>query len=177
MTRHWVALPLLLLLGCMASVSQVHERHRRYEESEYAPYTSRGTGDLEGQARAKNRWGDIRYAYEDTVYLFPATPYTDEWWDRTLIGGEYLTDPDPRSLSFMRRRVADREGRFWFENLPAGDYYIVCTIMWDVYGGDRPVQVMNLGKRVHMGPGESLHVTLDPVSAHRALIDPPALGP
>jgi hypothetical protein len=168
-----VALFALVSAGCSTTMSQVHERHRRYDESEYAPYRARGTGDLTGQARAKNRWGDVRYASEDTVYLFPATPYTDEWWERTLVDGEYLTDPDPRSLEFMRRRVTDHQGRFEFGHLPPGDYYLVCTITWDVYGEDHPVQVLNLGKRVRIVAGDPAHVILEPVSTHRALIDPP----
>ena len=175
--RPRIALLLLAVIqvGCMAGATQIHDRHRKYDDAEYAPYRLRGTGDLVGLAQAENRWGDVRVASEDTVYLFPATPYTDEWWQRTLIGGQYLKDPDPRSLEYMRRRVTDENGRFAFGYLPAGDYYVVCTITWDVYGEDRPIQVLNLGKRVHIAPGGNVDVILKPVSKHRVLLDPPRL--
>ena len=124
------------------------------------------------------------YGAEESVYLFPATRYRDESWKRTLIEGNYLTDPDPRSLAFMRTTVADQQGRFRFRSLPAGDYYVVCMITWkgELVGSKprweresttSPLLVANLGRRVRLEPGQSAEVLLETVSRHRALIDPP----
>ena len=164
---------LLIQGGCATAPSQILVRQRVYDPSEYAPYERRGAAELSGTAFAKGREGEVIYAADDSVYLFPATRYTDEWWQQTLVAGRYLTDPDPRSLAFMRTTVADEQGRFRFRSLPAGDYYVVCIITWELEGTGSRLQVANLGKRVHLGPNEREDVLLEPMSRHRTLIDPP----
>lgn len=159
--------------GCMTATPRILARERTFDASEYASYEVRGTAELSGQAIAKTRWGGVIYGAEDSVYLFPATAYTDEWWQRTLVEGKYLADPDPRSLAFMHTTAADEQGRFRFRSLPAGEYYVVCIITWEPEGTDSPLQVVNLGTRVHLRPNETAIVVLEPLSRHRALIDPP----
>ncbi len=163
----------LIPAGCMTATPRILARQGTFDASEYAPYEVRGTAELSGQAIAKARWGGVIYGAEDSVYLFPATRYTGEWWQRTLVEGKYLSDPDPRSLAFMRTTIADEQGRFRFRSLPAGEYYVVCIITWEPDGTGSPLQVVNLGKRVHLGPNETVGVVLEPLSRHRALIDPP----
>lgn len=171
-----LSLPILLLghAGCTASSPDVLTRRQPYRDSDYAPYRGTGTAELSGQALAKDREGGAIYAADDSVYLFPATPYTDEWWERTMIEGRYLTDPDPRSLAFMRIVVADELGRFRFRSLPEGEYFVVCIMTWRAGEEGSPLQVANLGTRVHLARGEAASVALQPISRHRALIDPPA---
>ena len=164
----------LVSAGCMTATPRIHARQRTFEASEYAPYEARGTAEISGLATARARWGDgMLYGAEDTVYLFPATRYTDEWWQRTLVEGEYLTEPDPRSLAFMRTTIADEQGRFRFRSLPAGEYYVVCIIVRDPDWAGSRLQVVNLGRRIHLDPNERADVALKPMSRHRALIDPP----
>jgi hypothetical protein len=167
---------LLDLCGCASSHSVILERQRKYDDAEFAPYRRTGTATLTGQVSFKNRWGDVRFGVEDSVYLFPTTRYTTEWWQRTLLEGKYLPDPDPRSLTCMRTRVTDTKGRFTFTYLPAGEYFVVCTVRWDRYGEDSPTQVVNLGKKVRIGQGEDVDISLLEISSHRALIDPPITG-
>ncbi len=128
---------LLVPVGCMTATSRILARQQTYVATEYAPYLARGTAELSGQAFVKDRGGEVIYGAEDSVYLFPATRYTDEWWQRTLMEGKYLSAPDPRSLAFMRTAVADERGRFRFRSLPAGKYYLVCTITWEREGRAR----------------------------------------
>lgn len=172
--------------GCGTSAPQILARQTTFDALEYAPYEGRGTAELSGQAVATTRGGVI-YGAEDSVYVFPATHYTEEWWKRTLIEGTYLAEPDPRSLAFMRTTVADEQGRFRFRSLPAGDYYVVCIIRWkeelagstrnwDRYSTVPPLQVVNLGSRVRLEPHRSAEVRLEAVSKHRALVDPPPPG-
>lgn len=168
--------PLALFLcsaGCMTAAPQIHPRQQTFRAPDYAPYEVPGHAELSGQAFAKARGSEVIYGADDSVYLFPATRYTDEWWKRTLVEGEYLSPPDPRSLAFMRTVAADDQGRFRFRSLPPGEYYVVCIITWELQGPGSQLQVVNLGTRVHLGPNEAVNVILDPVSRHRALIDPP----
>ncbi len=158
--------------GCMTAVPPVLDRREPFVDADYAPYRGDGTSEVSGRAIARARSGGYIYAAGDTVYLFPATPYTDEWWQRTMVEGSYLTSPDPRSLSYMRTTVADDEGRFQFRSLPSGDYYVVCIVTWPDAEEGRPRQVANLGKRVKVQGGERAEAALELISRHRALIDP-----
>ncbi len=156
----------------MTAVPPVLDRQQPYVDIDYAPYRGEGTAEVSGRAIARARGGGYIYAAGDTVYLFPATPYTDEWWQRTMVEGSYLTPPDPRSLAYMRTTVADDEGKFQFRSLPAGDYYVVCIVTWPDAEEGRPMQVANLGKRVTVGAAGKADAQLEMISRHRALVDP-----
>ncbi len=156
----------------MTSAPWVLDRREPYVDADYAPYRGDGTAEVSGRAIARARGGGYIYAADDTVYLFPATRYTDEWWQRTMVEGSYLTPPDPRSLACMRTTVADDEGKFLFRSLPAGDYYVVCIVTWPDAEAGRPMQVANLGKRVTVGAAGKADAPLEMISRHRALVDP-----
>jgi hypothetical protein len=158
--------------GCMTAAPSVLDRQQPYVEADYAPYKRDGTAEVSGRAIARTRGGGFIYAAEDTVYLFPATPYTGEWWQRTMVEGSYLTPPDPRSLSYMRTTVADEEGKFRFRSLPPGEYYVVCIVTWPDPEEGRPMQVANLGKRVTLRASDKADAQLELISRHRALVDP-----
>ena len=158
--------------GCMTSVPPVLDRREPYVDADYGPYRGDGTAEVSGRAVARARGGGYIYAAGDSVYLFPATPYTDEWWQRTMVEGSYLTPPDERSLRYMRTTVADDEGKFLFRSLPPGDYYVVCIVTWPDAEEGRPMQVANLGKRVKLGVSGKANAALELISRHRALVDP-----
>ncbi len=184
-----LVVPLTALLfgagGCTTAGPRILDRQTAYDPLEYEAYRGHGTAELAGLAVAKTREGEPVFGADDTVYLFPATRYTDEWWTRTMVEGRYLTDPDPRSLAYMRTTVADDGGRFRFRSLPAGEYYVVCTITWteELVGSKArwernttapPLQVANLGRRVNLVTRQRADVQLETVSRHRALIEPPS---
>jgi hypothetical protein len=175
-TRWWLVLSALAFglggSGCTASAPRLMERREPYIDSEYAPYRATGTAEILGTAVARARDGSPVYGAEDSVYLFPATPYSEEWWRRTMLEGAYLPPPDPRSLALMRTTVADGRGRFRFRSLPAGAYYVVCIVTWRE-DEDQPLQIANLGKRVVLHAGEAADAPLLIISRHRALVDPP----
>jgi len=175
----------LMTTGCTTASPRTLARQTFYDASEYAPYEASGKAEVTGQAIAKTRESHEVPGAEDSVYLFPATHYADEWWRRTLLEGWYPSDPDPRSLAFLRVTLTDEQGRFRFRNLPAGEYYVACTVTWtetlagttprwERYSTAPPLQVVNLGKRIRIGPGEIVDVILEPVSRHRVLLDPPS---
>lgn len=130
-------------------------------ESEYAPYAGQGTGSLIGQAFLKTRGGDVRYAAGNDVYLNPVTSYSTEWFDVAIRGGQPISEGDPRVQAFTRTTVADGEGRFEFNNLPAGDYYVVTWVFWEVpsgaYGG-MTTTGGPVGSKVTVRDGETTRV-------------------
>lgn len=114
-----------LLGGCM-SFSYSHTVP--LNEADYAPYLSAGTATIAGTVSAKMRAGDISNGAESFVYLVPVTPYSTEWFEHTVVSSHSISGTDPRSLRVARSTIVGPDGRFQFSNLPAGDYYLSCTI-------------------------------------------------
>jgi hypothetical protein len=102
--------------------------------SEYSPYAREGTGVLTGQAFLRTRGGDVKYAAGREVTLNPVTAYSTEWYNRGVIAGKNLEEADARATPYNRVCTADGEGRFRFEKLPTGDYYVVSSVFWEIPG-------------------------------------------
>ena len=114
------------LLSCCMSFSYSHKVP--LNEADYAPYLSQGTATIAGEVTAKMRAGDISNGAESFVYLVPVTPYSTEWFEHAMVSSHSISGTDPRSLRAARSTVVGADGRFQFSNLPAGDYYLSCTI-------------------------------------------------
>jgi hypothetical protein len=127
---------LAIIISC-ASVSQpVIHVSSPFNEDEIAPFTKNGTSAIYGQAFLKTKGGDTKYGAGDTIYLIPSTTYTKELISKAEEkGGGFLTNADPRVKQYIRKTTADGEGRFEFINLPKGDYYVGCRIVWKVATG------------------------------------------
>lgn len=122
--------------GCRDTSKPIEAlRHVAFDEAEYAPFENQGTGRITGQAFARTAGGDIRLASGLEVCLEPVTRYSAEWWDRSVIGREFLVACDSRLKRFQRSCVADAMGQFVFEALPAGEYYVHCEIRWRYVSG------------------------------------------
>ncbi|MDH5775713.1 MAG: hypothetical protein OEZ57_12445, partial [Nitrospirota bacterium] len=72
--------------------------------------------------------GQQHAASGDRVLLAPVTSYTEEAFTVKVMRGRNLVDPDPNAAKFEKHTKTDAEGRFCFDGLPAGEYYIVADI-------------------------------------------------
>jgi hypothetical protein len=91
-----------------------------------------GSAKIVGQAFLKTVGGDVKYGAGDTVWLHPVTSLTNEWFTKHIVQGVPLAAGNPHSYDFRRQAIADAEGRFEFDALPPGDYYLTCSITWGV---------------------------------------------
>jgi len=124
---------LIFLIVCFvwtSCASSLIERQAQFVESEYVPYAGEGTATICGQAFTKTRRGEFKYGAGNEAYLNPVTSYSTEWYTVGVIGGRSLNKADRRVLAYNRTTRADGEGRFCFENLPSGDYYLACPVVW-----------------------------------------------
>ena len=171
---------LLIAAGCAGTKPKIVERQHSFDPAEFAAYDKSGKAMVTGRAVVKSRLGHDITAAGDSVYMFPATPYSDEWWERSLIQGYYLADTDSRRLAYLRSTEADDEGGFQFGPLPAGEYYIVCAIKagepqpggWQIQTVPRG-DVVNVGKKIRLTATDTVRVILEPISRTRVLVDPP----
>ena len=114
-----------LVGGCVPSP---YDHKTPLREADYVAYLGEGTATIWGEVSVKMRAGDINNGTESSLYLIPVTAYSTEWLEHYIMGGHAINGPDPRSLRVARVTVVGRNGRFQFRNLPAGDYYLSCTI-------------------------------------------------
>lgn len=144
-----------------------------FDESALQPFAVKGTSNITGQAFLKTAGGEVRYGAGDNVLLIPVTPYTTEKIQAfvgvegegsSIVAGIGLLSlqGDDRMQKYIRTVVGDGSGNFEFQDIPAGDYYIVCPIYWNVpseYGGmEQTGGVANA--KTHVGDGETLKVVV-----------------
>ena len=117
-----------LSTGCTTVVKQTVP----FNEADFEPYVGEGTSTILGTAYMRNRSGEVEAAAAQLIELIPVTPYTQERFEFALDPSKRLEPRDLRLDRHIRRMVADGEGRFAFRSIPAGDYFVVCTLTFDV---------------------------------------------
>lgn len=120
-----------LFLGCLPGPHQITTP---LNENELAPYSKKGSAIIIGQAFLKTRGGDVRYGAACPIYLLPATRYTDDLM-RGIVQERKIGTIDQRLNNYVRKTIGDGEGRFEFDNLPTGRYYLLTEIKWEVPTG------------------------------------------
>lgn len=127
----------------------------------YEALPTEGDAVVEGQAFMKTRGGDVKTAAGEQVLLNPVTPYSEQWFEVGYQGGRMLTDPDPRQYQFIRRTVADADGRFRFEDVAPGDYFLTGLVRWEVFMGSyMSPQGGYICERITVNPGDELSLIL-----------------
>ncbi|MBN2069121.1 MAG: hypothetical protein JW739_05740 [Opitutales bacterium] len=124
----------LSLTGCVTIKPPQWRAVDETREAQYEPYLGEGTGSITGQAFLTQMGGGVVTAAGRVVTLDPATDIGTEWWTKA---GIYYVHKGlvPPSASFLKARkttTADAEGRFKFENLRPGKYYIRTEVTWYV---------------------------------------------
>lgn len=105
---------------------------------EYAKFVV-GTGVVEGQAFLRQRGGGVVYGAGAEVTLDPVTAYSSRWWgcvENAQCVGE-VGGMDVLMRRYRRVTVADGDGRYRFEGVGAGAYYVRAFVRWDVQASGR----------------------------------------
>jgi hypothetical protein len=116
---------LIALVGCM------HGGYKHEAPIDEGASPPTGAALVAGDVRIKTRAGEVRKGSDATVYLVPATPYSTEWFDRSVVNGDKIDGKDPRSFLSTRAALVDDEGRFEFRGVSAGAYYLVCKVHYE----------------------------------------------
>jgi hypothetical protein len=122
----------LALAGCLGTVEVA------FDPNEAAFIHKQGKAEIEGEAFFRAETGRVVYAAGAWVHLIPATSYADARF-RAIFGTEkylpaarlfLMQDADPLYMQYLRATKADSGGRFSFEQVPPGRYYIWTTATW-----------------------------------------------
>jgi hypothetical protein len=157
MKRKWFILLLcLILLGCGA---RLRYHTLSLNENDFLPYQAKGNSKIVGQAFLKTRGGDVKYGAGNDVALVPFTPYIEERY-KALIDNVFMENPDSRYYKYVRTTRADGQGNFEFNEVPKGEYLLVCNIFWEI-GGSYPQTTGGTAyTKTAVKPGETIKVVL-----------------
>lgn len=119
------------------------ETRSTFDPLEAAFINEQGTGSIAGQAFLNQHGGQVAYAADNDVILIPSTAYARERFQIIYgsskllnIYGAVLTDgktgTDPKYKEMQRTVRADGEGRFKFDRLAPGNYFIQAGAFWKV---------------------------------------------
>ena len=130
---------LFVVQGCAMTEIKPQARQAIFIQSEYASYDIPGTSKITGQAFLKTRGGDVKYGAACQIHLNPVTSLSTEWFEKGVKEGILLKDLPSNHPAWKYHHVTmgDGEGRFEFENLPSGEYYLMCPIYWEIVVGGR----------------------------------------
>jgi hypothetical protein len=145
---------LVALVGCAANTAPGAPRQVAFDASEYAPYAGPGTGRVTGRILFRTENDEVKPGSGKQVILSPVTSYSTEWWRQEVVGGQRLQPADSRAVPFQRATAADGQGRFRFDSLPAGEYYLVS---WS----GRSSADQRVGERIRLRDGEQLELVLN----------------
>ena len=149
----------LFISACVAAPTIVSTFNP--QEAEFI--NKQGSGSISGQAFLRRNDGIVVYAAGSDVVLIPRTAYATERMNALYRGGKFNnmvpnpTTTDPRYVEMIRKTRADGEGRFRFDNLAAGQYYITTTVSWRA--GDAS-QGGNLMEAATIAEGENLDLIM-----------------
>jgi hypothetical protein len=110
-----------------------------FDAAEAAFLDRPGKTTIHGQAFLPDKTGkaELHYAAGETVRLIPETSYAQARLAYYFHGAKFTpassvpaNDPDPDYVAHTRTTKAGATGRFVFENVPPGRYYVSTQIIW-----------------------------------------------
>ncbi len=118
-----------------------------------------GTATVEGQAFMKTRGGDVKYGAGEPVMLIPYSAHSFEWYARLTAGrAKDAPNIDPGLAAVTRKTTAGGDGRFKFENVPAGSYLLLTSVTWETGGKYTPTQGGFVGSPVQAVDGKAVNI-------------------
>jgi hypothetical protein len=119
----WIA----IACGCAAT-----KRTQPFVEQDFARFAKGGRNALQGSITLQDMNTSIKGILDtgNTVELTPDTPYTTEWYDKQVLGGQNLEPADPRLKQYQRTANVAQNGDYQFDGLAPGNYYLTGSIRY-----------------------------------------------
>ena len=98
---------------------------------------SHGAGAIDGHAFYRGENGKVIYAAGEHAFLIPVTPYAEQRFYQVYGKGKYVQtkympwdDADPQFRKYTRSTKAESNGRFSFDHVAPGDYFVATSVSW-----------------------------------------------
>ena len=140
--------PLILVLvlsGCATGGGYVMKNSFSTDEIDW--FLAGGSTTVKGSAFLKQRGGGVVTCAGNEVFLIPVSRYSTErisfLYDSTEFGilqrglpqalrGRYFKEEPPAAYGqYSKRTICDVDGRFVFQNVPQGSYYLTTIVEWN----------------------------------------------
>jgi TonB family protein len=130
----------------------------RCTSADYREAPTTGDATISGQAFLTTQGGDVKRGAGRTVYLDPVTRCSWEYYENVIrAGSEMEGDVDPFMQAARRTTTADADGRFHFDHLSPGSYYVAVSVTWLTRSGTTGGTV---SQRVKVLPHESKEIVV-----------------
>ncbi len=104
-----------------------------------------GKGQIDGHAFFRAENGRVIYAAGEPVWLIPVTPYSEARFAQLYGNAKFAraqffpaASTDPDYAKFTRTTKAESSGRFSFERVSPGDYFVSTSVTWRPEGAMLP---------------------------------------
>ena len=121
----------LVLGGCRSAPTAAFD----VQAAEYI--NTQGPSRIDGHAFYRSEGGTVINAAGEYAYLIPVTQYAEQRIYQVFGKGKYIRakflpwdDADPQFKKYMRSTKADSTGRFSFDKVAPGEYYVAATVTW-----------------------------------------------
>ncbi len=154
------------------------------DASAYSSCPADGKGRIAGETFSRQKNGRMVYGAGRSIYLDPATKYSAAVY-RAIVDKQNRSDffkaekesqtvtPDPVILKCRRTIKADADGRFAFENVAPGTWFVSSWISWIRPDGEGEwVGTWNVRSVVITEDGKAVDIKLSGVP--ETIADPPA---
>lgn len=131
------------------------------DSAEYAPFLAAGDAAIAGRVYMRAEGGEVRYGTGNVIILDPVTTYSRRFWRVRGTALDALTARPSDTLFMRARQLANiaEEGRFIFEGLAPGWYYLHSKVTWE-RGGFWPLQGGMVRDSVLAQSGKTVSVEL-----------------
>lgn len=138
------ALFAMLLAGC--NHTSPSPGSAAFDPAEAAYIRTPGSATISGQAylRDPNGAGETRYTAGEVVRLIPASGYAQARIAHFYGASKFVAadgmpkiTPDPEYVAYTRATKANAQGRFTFDHVAPGRYFITTQIIWKPKGASQ----------------------------------------
>jgi hypothetical protein len=144
----WLSMATIYVLSTIGVLSAV-ACAPQFAEADFVPYSGEGLAMLEGQAYVEfgiNGPSNFRSCFTETVFLAPATAFDQHVINMSGIRRLTRDKVGPAS-PYWRDTICDSQGRFVFNGIPAGNWFVITRARYEA---------KNLVRKVALHPGQNV---------------------
>ena len=166
MRATFICLAASFALTACVTVAKIDTEFDEAMQQQAAKQLEPGDATIKGEAFLRpGTWRSLKAAGE-IITLVPATPYADERMRKIFGAGKFApanggtsAPPNEAYWALVRTTKGDHEGKFVFDNIKPGRYYLICLITWR-YAGEFVWQGGTVMDVVTVKPGETVKAIL-----------------
>lgn len=132
----------------MVEMSDTKLKRIAFPTAEYGRYAGVGKGTIKGSIYVKNSYGEKVLGKGTRLYLNPVTSYSNQWYNKSYIGGAKMEKADSRLFNYLKFTASNSSGIYAFYGVPSGSYYLIGTVQCGTECGYSSPKSIRIATRV-----------------------------